>query len=435
MSDELKKRWLSKEGKILREKLITHIREDNWHLLFEDSFFAKKIKNERDLAGIDLSKLNLSNAKLKGFKLRYSDFNHSNLTHANLWETDLRSANLSKCMLTNANLVCANLWGANLSGANLDNADLFGANFNDTDFTNASLKEAILSEANFCDSHFYKANLTGAEIKMAYLTGSDLREVNLSHATLWDSRIRKADLSGADLTGADLSECSLVGTNLIGANLNGCNVYGTSIWDIETSSSTIMKDLTINRYDQPLMTVDDIEVAQFIYTIINNKKIAKIINTLRTKTVLILGSFDRNSLVILDSLKDVIRSHYRIPLLFDFNAPATQDLMETVKTLALLSSFVIVDLSVRSGQLHELASLVRDTYIPFVTIAREGTQATAMHSEFRHFYWYRSEYFTYPADGGKKYIPQLFRNKMIPWVSQINNRLNNERRQKEAGTV
>jgi hypothetical protein len=189
-----------------------------------------------------------------------------------------------------------------------------------------------------------------------------------------------------------------------------------------------MKDLVISKDKQPHITVDDIEVAQFIYMILDNKKVKNVIDTLKTKAILILSSFDEESMLIHSILKDTIRSHGYLPLLFDFKAPYTQELMETVKTMALLSCFVIVDLSRRSGQLHELASLVRDTYIPFTTIAREGTKITTMQREFRHYYWYKDKYFPYSPEKVVTHIPQLFEKKIIPWANKINNKLRDVRR-------
>jgi len=277
------------------------------------------------------------------------------------------------------------------------------------------------------DRDLREADLRGTNLREADLKGAILNGANLRGANLCGANLREADLKGAYLIEANLTNCSLVEANIVAANLSNSQVYGVSAWDIKTSYQTLMNDLEINRYDQPLITVDNIEVAQFIYMLLNNKKISNIINTMRTKAVLILGSFDNSSKVILETLKDVIRHHNYLPLLFDFVPPYTQDLMETVKTMALLSCFVIIDLSTRSGQLHELASLVRDTYIPFATIACKGTKVTGMLGEFKHHYWYRSEIFPYSAKGWKKQIPQLFENEIIPWVEKTNDRLREER--------
>lgn len=53
----------------------------------------------------------------------------------------------------------------------------------------------------------------------------------------------------------------------------------------------IQSDLLITNKDEPIITVDSLDVAQFIYLLLNNYKIRDVINTVTSKTVLILGRF------------------------------------------------------------------------------------------------------------------------------------------------
>src|SRR5437763_1019012 len=80
------------------------------------------------------------------------------------------------------------------------------------------------------------------------------------------------------LTKADLRRSSLVDTNLSHANLTNCSVYGISVWNVQTEGA-IQDDLVITRRDEPLITVDNLEVAQFIYLLLNNQRIRQVINT------------------------------------------------------------------------------------------------------------------------------------------------------------
>lgn len=386
-----------------------------------------------DLLNADFSRANLSNADLSQAKLLSANLYKADISNADLSGADLSEANLSEANLMGANLVATDFTGAALSRANLTRADLTAAQFIGASLTRANLTEASLGEANFMNAFLIEANLTkvnafGANLSGADLTKANLYKANLSGVRLHRANLNEANLSKANLNGANLSNASLNLANLIGTNINECVVYGISTWDIKTNNKTAMKDLVISRHGQPLMTVDDIEVAQFIYMLLNNEKIAKFINTMRTKTILILGSFDSKSMTVLETLKDTIRGNGYLPLLFDFAAPHTQELMETVKTMALLSSFVVVDLSIRSGQLHELASLVRDTYIPFATIAREGTEVTAMHGEFKHYYWYKDKYFSYTPEKAVEQIPQLFEKEIIPWADKVNEEIKGKRK-------
>ncbi len=52
--------------------------------------------------------------------------------------------------------------------------------------------------------------------------------------------------------------------------------------------------------DEPVVTVDNLGVAQFICLLLNNAKVRDVINTITTKVVLILGRFtpERKALLI-----------------------------------------------------------------------------------------------------------------------------------------
>jgi hypothetical protein len=139
------------------------------------------------------------------------------------------------------------------------------------------------------------------------------------------------------------------------------------------------KDLVITPDGESIITVDNIEVAQFIYLILNNKKIRDVIDTLTSKTVLILGRFalpERKA--ILDGLRDKLREYDLLPIVFDFDRPADKDFTETIKTLASISYFVIADVTNPKSSPLELQATVPDYQIPFVPIIQEGEYPFAM---------------------------------------------------------
>jgi uncharacterized protein YjbI with pentapeptide repeats len=104
----------------------------------------------------------------------------------------------------------------------------------------------------------------------ARLSGADLSGANLDGANL-----DFADLSGANLSGASLTSAILIQTNLTDADLTGCRVYGISAWDLKLEGAK-QRDLVITAPGQPEITVDNIEVAQFIYLLLHNKKISNL---------------------------------------------------------------------------------------------------------------------------------------------------------------
>jgi hypothetical protein len=139
------------------------------------------------------------------------------------------------------------------------------------------------------------------------------------------------------------------------------------------------KDLIITPPDTPIITVDNIKVAQFIYLILNNEEIRDVINTLTSKSVLILGRFaipERKA--ILDALRNKLREYDLLPIVFDFDRPTDKDFTETIKTLAGLCYFVIADITNPKSSPLELQATIPDYQIPFVPIIQEGEQPFAM---------------------------------------------------------
>jgi hypothetical protein len=135
------------------------------------------------------------------------------------------------------------------------------------------------------------------------------------------------------------------------------------LWDFSMGlnlDGAIQKDLDIAQDGEPPITVDNLKIAQFIYLLLNNAEIRDAIDTITSKAVLILGRFAPERKVVLDAIRDDLRSRGFLPILFDFEKPSSRDLTETVVTLAHLSRFVIADLTNPSSIPHELMSFTRD---------------------------------------------------------------------------
>ena len=76
----------------------------------------------------------------------------------------------------------------------------------------------------------------------------------------------------------------------------------------ELDERTKQQNLVITREDEPVITVDNIEVAQFIYLMLHNQKIRDVIDTITSKVVLILGRFTDERKAVLDALRDELRN-------------------------------------------------------------------------------------------------------------------------------
>jgi hypothetical protein len=128
------------------------------------------------------------------------------------------------------------------------------------------------------------------------------------------------------------------------------------------------ENLVITNFDEPTVTVDNLKIAQFIYLLLNNEEIRDVIDTLTTKSVLILGRFTHERKAVLDALREALRTQGYLPILFDFDKPSSRDLTETVSTLAHLARFILVDLTDPSSVPHEVATVIPQTVVPVLPL-------------------------------------------------------------------
>jgi len=282
------------------------------------------------------------------------------LIDADLRKMDLTMVNFNRARLINSNLNGAHLRAADISGGILDRADLGGTDLHETVIEDASLcwtylGNADLSGSNLRKSSFFNANLGGADLSYSNLEGANFNWANLNGANL-----RRSDLHNTSLFMADMA-----GTNLEGANIIGCMVYGISAWKLKLNGA-IQRDLIITQPWEPIITVDNIEMAQFIYLLLNNERIRHVIDTITSKVVLILGRFTSERKSVLDALKDELRKRDYLPVLFDFEGPTTHDNIETVSTLAHMARFIIADITNPKSVPAELEHIV--PYLPSVAV-------------------------------------------------------------------
>ena len=302
-----------------------------------------------------------------------------------------------KADLSQAHLWKANLTQANLTGANLTQAILSEAHFREANLTQANLRQADLSQAHLWCANLREADLSLAALNQANLWHSDLRQADLTKANLLGANLKQTDLTEANLLGANLSRADLIETKLKAANLTECNVYGTSVWDVELEGA-IQSNLVITPFDKPAIQVDSLEVAQFVYLLLNNQRIRHVIDTITSKVVLILGRFTPERKAILDAIRDELRKRDYLPILFDFEKPNSKDLTGTVTTLANMARFVIADLTDPSSVPHELAAISPGTVVPIQPVLLVGQREYAMFSDLRRRHHWVLEPYQYESE-------------------------------------
>lgn len=242
-----------------------------------------------------------------------------------------------------------------------DLPEFHGVDFSSVDFNCSSLRNSI-----FCNCIFEDSDLSYCSAENTSFRGSTFKNTVLEHISFVES-----DFSNTEL--------------------DGCRVYGISSWDLNLQNSK-QQDLVITKEGSLEITVDNIELAQFLYLMINNSNLRSVINTITSKVVLILGNFSPERKKVLDNIRSQLRAYDLIPVMFDFDGPKSRNLTETVITLASMSKFIIADITLPRSVPHELATLVKE----FPSIA------------------------VYPIIQGNETEYGMFQDLMVyPWVKEI----------------
>jgi uncharacterized protein YjbI with pentapeptide repeats len=336
---------------------------------------------EADLAGIDLAGASLRAITLARPNLTRADFSRSDLSGANLAGANLQGAKLTGANLGGADLFQADLSSVDLRGSDLRHVDLFRALLRRSNLAGARIRKArevVLIQARMSDCDLAGAQLQGADLTDAQMPGAKLRRANLVDSVLVGANLTKADLRGAELIGANLSRADLERADLRGANLaatilnqttlnradlTGCHVYGISAWDLKLDGAK-QNDLSITPERDAVIVVDNLEVAQFIYLLLKNARIKKVIDSITAKAVLILGRFRPERKRVLDLIRAHLRKRDVLPILFDFEKPRSRNILETVSTLAHMSRVVLADLTDARYVKREIPLILRELRVP-----------------------------------------------------------------------
>lgn len=297
-----------------------------------------RLKSEISVDGIPLLEI------LKNHK-RWIETNEKDGIRANLSKVDLSDADLSD---------------TDFRGARLISTDFHGSDVSVSDFRNADIIDAKLYCCNLYQTIFIGTNAVG--VNFAYS--------NLIEATFTNAILQGAVFQGCDLRNSFMHDCVLVDANFREADLEGSYIFGISAWRVALEGAN-QRNLIITRMDEPIITVDNMEVAQFIYLLINNGKIREVIDTITSKVVLILGRFTDERKSVLNAIKDKLRYCNYLPVLFDFEKPLSKNFIETVSTLAHMARFVIADVTDPKIVLHEIPEIVKNVAVPLVPIMLE----------------------------------------------------------------
>lgn len=255
--------------------------------------------------------------------------------------------------------------------------NLWLADLEDADLSGYDLSYAFLSGANL-----FRAKMVGCDLSGAHLIVTNMKEADLHGADLSRANLLDADLSGANLENATLVGAQMLRTKISSAIFDRCNVHGISVWGAVGEPKSQI-DLTITTSNEPHITVDDIEVGQFVYLMLSNHKVRNVLETITSKVVLILGRFTEDRKAILDRLRHELRNKNLSPILFDFDPTSNLDISDTVTLLARMSRFVIADLTDPRSVQQELTLIAPQVMVAIRPIILEGQQPWSMFGDLQ----------------------------------------------------
>lgn len=321
----------------------------------------------------DLRGINLTGRTLRALNFARIKLDNAILTRADLTEVKLENASLQSADLRFSNLRRVYAVKANLSSAKFQGATLYEGDFS---------KTICLNETSFYHANLRLANFTSAKLIEADLTQADLT------GTVFDF---------ADLSSANLNEAIMNETSFLGAKLREASVAGTFIRRVKTDKTTDQRALNVDvhvAWDAGpgriirFTETDDIRLAQFHEIIDEQGSVANLISAGSKRVVLILGRFLPRRKFVLNQLAEALRNRGKVPVIFDFPGPNNRELGDTVRFIAGMSQFIVVDLTKASSVPLELQTIIPDLMIPVLPIIKSGEQVFSMFSDLqRRYFW------------------------------------------------
>lgn len=411
--------------------------KDIWEILKKGSeewnnFKKTVLSTQVDLSALDLScadfrnydfsnciltktnfkKSHLGNANFNGVKANHANFKNAYFNNSQFENSDLRDSDFRATIIKDSNFNCSLCNRANFSGSRIQNTSLRRANIRESQFCSTILDNVDLTKAHFERSLFRDAIIIDSKLPLVKLNDSQILytkihncnfKTGMLYNSIFDScEFEKCDFSKTFFTSGKLNNSCIRDTNLtridfrntqltsdtfINCNLSKSKIFGVSAWKLSLKN-TSQEDLRISDSGEPKITIDNIEVAQFIYLLINNEKLRSVISTITSKVVLILGRFTPDRKPILDLLREELRHKNYLPVLFDFEKSPNRDITETVSTLALLSKFIIADITDPKSIPQELSHIIpHSPSLPVQPIILSGHSEYGMFEHFKPYPW------------------------------------------------
>jgi uncharacterized protein YjbI with pentapeptide repeats len=328
-------------------------------------------RSEHPRAVPDLRGVTLAGRNLRGY-----DLARARLDAANLRRVDLSGARLERASLREASLRFADLSFAHASHVDLSAAQLRNATLRRGTFEHATCREGT----SFDHANLQAADFTKARMEEADLTSTDLSDAIFDRACLRSATLDYAILSGTSFLGAILREASVAGAFIRRVKT-----------DARTDQSSLAVDVNVvwERHTGDIVEFSEtnsLRVAQFYDIAEEHGSVADLIAANSRRVVLILGRFLPKRKRVLDRLADALRVRGKAPVIFDFPGPANRELSDTVRFIAGMSQFIVVDMTKASSVPLELQATIPDLMVPVLPIIEAGSNVFAMFADLERRY-------------------------------------------------
>jgi hypothetical protein len=334
-----------------------------------------------------------------------------------------------------ADFLRADLRAVNLRGAHFDDSVICRCDFSDADATGVRFvggnlvacvfDRAILARANFRSAIVEGSKFRGADLRRATLKHASFKRCNmtgsvLDDAALVEASIIKCHLSKASMARVDLSNAVFNDVGLAGADISHARVYGISAWRPIIDEHTRQKDLIVSPADEPMVSIDDLALAQLVDLIVRSSSVRSVLHEFGRRAVLILGRFNDAGLENISAIKTALRALGLAPIVFDFPRLPNRTLGETVRVLAHLSRFIVADMTDPRCVPQELMTVVPNLpSVPVLGVLQGDGGLWSMAESIEAYPWFTGVVrFTTPGELVNA-LPQAIADGPERWLQRV----------------
>lgn len=255
--------------------------------------------------------------------------------------------------------------------------------------------------SKWCGSQLIDSSFMGSNLKGADFSGCDLSNVNFSECDLRRADFRHSRLNRSAFRNTDLRFANLTNVTCQAAEFSNAKLFGASLWQLNYSTLR-SESLDISPEGDGSVLTNDLRLAPIAHLLCDDK-LADIVQTMKLKTVVVLGKdSSSDDLALLKRIADLAGQRGLIPVLVKEQREIHgEPFFKKALMYSLLARFVIVENSSASGHIVELPTALSNGCVVAV-LQRVGRGATWLLEE--EFFKYRTvERFFYQTDSDFEY--------------------------------